>query len=109
MDGKNKLYFGDNLKILREYVEEASVDLTYLDPPFNSNATYNVLFKEKSGEESAAQITVFEDTWQWGLEAEAVSSYDDRKGVYAGQLKQELALGNGWKEYALSIRSANNR
>ena len=55
MDGKNKLYFGDNLKILRDYVEDASVDLIYLDPPFNSSATYNVLFKEKSGEESAAQ------------------------------------------------------
>jgi DNA modification methylase len=48
------------------------VDLIYLDPPFNSNATYNVLFKEKSGEESAAQIMAFEDTWQWGLEPEAI-------------------------------------
>ena len=72
MDGKNKLYFGDNLKILRDHVADASVDLIYLDPPFNSNATYNVLFKEKSGEESAAQITAFEDTWQWSVEAEAV-------------------------------------
>ena len=72
MDQKNKLYFGDNLKILRDYVEDASVDLIYLDPPFNSSATYNVLFKEKSGEESAAQIMAFEDTWQWGLEPEAV-------------------------------------
>lgn len=53
----NKLYFGDNLKILREHVTAESVDLIYLDPPFNSSATYNVLFKEKSGEESAAQIT----------------------------------------------------
>jgi len=61
MTEKNKLYFGDNLKILREYVPDASVDLIYLDPPFNSNASYNVLFKEKSGEESAAQITAFED------------------------------------------------
>jgi site-specific DNA-methyltransferase (adenine-specific) len=72
MDGKNKLYFGDNLNILRDYVADASVDLIYLDPPFNSSATYNVLFKEKSGEESAAQITAFEDTWQWGLEPEGV-------------------------------------
>jgi 16S rRNA G966 N2-methylase RsmD len=60
MDEKNRLYFGDNLKILREYVPDASVDLIYLDPPFNSSATYNVLFKEKSGEESAAQIMAFE-------------------------------------------------
>ncbi|HMD86178.1 MAG TPA: DNA methyltransferase [Terriglobia bacterium] len=72
MDEKNKLYFGDNLKILRDHVADDSVDLIYLDPPFNSNASYNVLFKEKSGEESAAQITAFEDTWQWSLEAEAV-------------------------------------
>ena len=71
MDWKNKLYFGDNLKILREYVADSSVDLIYLDPPFNSSATYNVLFKEKSGEESAAQITAFEDTWQWRRDAEA--------------------------------------
>jgi site-specific DNA-methyltransferase (adenine-specific) len=71
MDWKNRLYFGDNLDILRREVPDASVDLIYLDPPFNSNATYNVLFKEKSGEESAAQITAFEDTWQRGLEPEA--------------------------------------
>src|SRR5208282_2014493 len=72
MDWKNKLYFGDNLNILRDCVHDASIDLIYLDPPFNSNANYNVLFKEKSGEESAAQITAFEDTWQWSMEPEAV-------------------------------------
>src|SRR5579859_5293305 len=72
MDWTNKLYFGDNLRILREHVAAESVDLIYLDPPFNSSATYNVLFKEKSGEESAAQITAFEDTWQWSLDSEAV-------------------------------------
>jgi hypothetical protein len=54
MDGKNKLSFGDNLNILRDHVADSSVDLIYLDPPFNSNANYNVLFKEKSGEESMA-------------------------------------------------------
>lgn len=67
---KNKLYFGDNLDILREHVASESVDLIYLDPPFNSKATYNVLFQEKSGEGSAAQITAFEDTWHWGMESE---------------------------------------
>ena len=72
MEWKNRLYFGDNLDILRREVPDASVDLIYLDPPFNSNATYNVLFKEKSGEESAAQIMAFEDTWQWSVEVEAV-------------------------------------
>lgn len=69
-DWKNKLYLGDNLDILREYVPDESVDLIYLDPPFNSNATYNVLFQEKSGEKSAAQITAFDDTWHWGQESE---------------------------------------
>jgi DNA modification methylase len=73
---KNQLYFGDNLEILRSgRIPVASVDLIYLDPPFNSNATYNVLFAEKSGEKSAAQITAFEDTWHWGTEAAA--AYDD--------------------------------
>jgi site-specific DNA-methyltransferase (adenine-specific) len=68
---KNQLFFGDNLEILRERIPVASVDLIYLDPPFNSKATYNVLFAEKSGEKSAAQITAFEDTWHWGRESEA--------------------------------------
>ena len=71
MDAKNKLYFGDNLRILREYVPDASVDLIYLDPPFNSSATYNVLFKEKSGEESAAKITTFEATWRFFCSCDA--------------------------------------
>jgi site-specific DNA-methyltransferase (adenine-specific) len=66
---KNKLYFGDNLDILREHIADESVDLIYLDPPFNSNATYNVLFGEKNGSQSQAQIMAFEDTWHWGEEA----------------------------------------
>ncbi len=61
----NKLFFGDNLDIMREYIKEESVDLVYLDPPFNSRVTYNVLFDEKNGSESAAQITAFEDMWHW--------------------------------------------
>lgn len=67
----NVLYYGDNLQILREYVPDESVDLIYLDPPFNSAANYNVLFQEKSGEQSAAQISAFEDTWHWTEESEA--------------------------------------
>ena len=42
-DWQNKLYFGDNLEILRDHVGEESVDLIYLDPPFNKKATYNVV------------------------------------------------------------------
>lgn len=66
----NTLYYGDNLEILRAHVATASVDLIYLDPPFNSNRNYNVLFKDERGRESDAQITAFEDTWRWGPEAE---------------------------------------
>lgn len=67
----NHLYYGDNLAVLRDSIKDASVDLIYLDPPFNSNASYNVLFKGPSGNESAAQIEAFDDTWSWGDEAEA--------------------------------------
>jgi len=66
----NVLYYGDNLEILRKYIPDESIDLVYLDPPFNSKATYNVLFKEQTGEQSQAQITAFEDTWHWGMESE---------------------------------------
>ena len=52
---RNALYYGDNLQVLREHISDESVDLVYLDPPFNSNASYNVLFKERTGEESPAQ------------------------------------------------------
>jgi len=67
----NTLYYGDNLDILREHIPTASIDLVYLDPPFNSNRNYNVLFKDESGKEAEAQITAFEDTWHWGPDAEA--------------------------------------
>ena len=66
----NTLYYGDNLDILREHVPDESVGLVYLDPPFNSNASYNVLFKEQSGEESPAQIRAFTDTWAWTQESQ---------------------------------------
>jgi site-specific DNA-methyltransferase (adenine-specific) len=75
VEWKNKLFFGDNLKMLRAHIEDESIDLIYLDPPFNSAANYNVLFQEKSGEQSAAQIHAFEDTWQWTQEAEG--SYEE--------------------------------
>jgi len=69
---ENSLYYGDNLDILKRYVKDESVDLVYLDPPFNSNATYNVLFKEKDGSEAASQIRAFDDTWTWGQDDESV-------------------------------------
>ncbi len=72
----NTLYYGDNLEILRQHVPDESVDLVYLDPPFNSNASYNVLFKEQSGEESPAQIKAFTDTWEWTQESERTFEQD---------------------------------
>ena len=66
----NKLYYGDNLEMLRDHIADESVDLIYLDPPFNSSANYNVLFKEADGSKSAAQIQAFEDTWHWGRETQ---------------------------------------
>jgi adenine specific DNA methylase Mod len=62
---ENLLYYGDNLDVLRRRVAGESVDLVYLDPPFNSAQNYNVLFKERNGTEPAAQIRAFEDTWRW--------------------------------------------
>jgi DNA modification methylase len=67
---ENTLYYGDNLTILREHVADESVDLIYLDPPFNSNASYNVLFKAPDGKSSQAQIEAFDDTWHWNESAE---------------------------------------
>jgi site-specific DNA-methyltransferase (adenine-specific) len=63
-DFRNQLYFGDNLEVLRDKIADESVDLIYLDPPFNSKANYNVLFKEAEGTPSAAQIHAFTDFWE---------------------------------------------
>ena len=67
---QNKLYYGDNYEVLQRYVKDESVDLVYLDPPFNSRQDYNVLFAEKDGSQSSSQIRAFEDTWEWNLDAQ---------------------------------------
>jgi DNA modification methylase len=67
----NLLYYGDNLDVLRRHVKDESVDLIYLDPPFNSNQDYNVLFAEQDGARAAAQIKAFQDTWRWDQGAAA--------------------------------------
>ncbi len=66
----NTLFYGDNLAILREHFEDESIDLVYLDPPFNSNANYNLLFKAPDGHQSQAQIEAFDDSWHWNPSAE---------------------------------------
>jgi len=86
---RNQLYYGDNLDILRHHVKDESVDLIYLDPPFNSNRAYNVIFHDKTGKQAAAQIQAFEDTWHWTDEAQ--SAYDEMlMGDYPVQLKEML-------------------
>jgi adenine specific DNA methylase Mod len=70
----NALYYGDNLDVLRDSIADESVDLIYLDPPFNSQATYNVLFRSPAGKAADAQIEAFEDTWHWGEHAERAFS-----------------------------------
>jgi site-specific DNA-methyltransferase (adenine-specific) len=66
------LYYGDNLDILRRYLKDESVDLVYLDPPFNSAANYNAFFQEKDGTAAASQIHAFEDTWTWNQDSQRV-------------------------------------
>jgi site-specific DNA-methyltransferase (adenine-specific) len=91
----NKLYFGDNLEILREYIGTESIDLIYLDPPFNSKAQYNVLFRSPDSEKAAAQAGAFRDTWSWGEEAERSFADIMRLGGAAAKLLDALrsALG----------------
>jgi len=85
----NKLYYGDNLEILRKYVPDESVDLIYLDPPFNSQRAYNVIFQDKTGKAAAAQIQAFEDTWTWTPDAQA--TFDElMTGHYRAQLKDMM-------------------
>ncbi|MCX6096595.1 MAG: RsmD family RNA methyltransferase [Candidatus Bipolaricaulota bacterium] len=80
MSGReNQLYYGENLDVLQRHVADETVDLVYLDPPFNSNATYNVLFAEQDGSRASAQITAFQSTSQW--DHEAARQYEETVGV----------------------------
>lgn len=91
-DEPNTLYYGDNLDILRRYVADESVDLVYLDPPFNSARNYNVLFAEQDGTRAAAQIRAFEDTWRW--DAAAAAAYEEvvEAGGKVSQVLQSFRL-----------------
>jgi DNA modification methylase len=83
----NLLYYGDNLDVLRRHIKDETIDLIYLDPPFNSNASYNVLFAEQNGAQAAAQIKAFEDTWKW--DEAAAKAYQDIVEV-GGKVSQTL-------------------
>jgi len=85
----NTLYYGDNLEILRKYIKDESVDLIYLDPPFNSQRAYNIIFPDKTGKLSRAQIQAFEDTWFWGEESQ--QAFDEiMMGTYSLELKDMM-------------------
>ncbi len=87
--GSDILYYGDNLTILRNrnYIKDESVDLVYIDPPFNSNVSYNVLFKGQHGSRAAAQIKAFSDTWRWD---DGVSESFDEITAGGGKVSQAL-------------------
>jgi site-specific DNA-methyltransferase (adenine-specific) len=87
----NALYYGDNLGILREFIPEASVDLVYLDPPFNSNRDYNLIFKDASGAKSDASILAFEDTWHWGPDASAKYDYLTNSARHEGRVPEAVS------------------
>jgi site-specific DNA-methyltransferase (adenine-specific) len=87
----NALYYGDNLDILRKYVPDESVDLVYLDPPFNSNADYNVIFRDESGRGSDAQLLAFEDTWHWGPGVESQYAYLTNTSLHRGRVPEAVA------------------
>jgi site-specific DNA-methyltransferase (adenine-specific) len=88
----NILYYGDNLEILRKYIPDDSIDLIYLDPPFNSKATYNVLYKEPTGAPSQAQISAFEDSWHWGLESERALQEIAASLIASAEVKEFMSV-----------------
>jgi len=91
----NKLYFGDNLDVLREYIPDESVDLVYLDPPFNSQVQYNVLFRTPDAQRASAQAGAFKDTWVWGNEAEISYAEMMRVGGPAARVLDALRSAFG--------------
>ncbi|HPO41416.1 MAG TPA: DNA methyltransferase, partial [Bacteroidales bacterium] len=87
----NLLYYGDNLNILSRYIPTEAVDLIYLDPPFNSQRDYNVIFKDETGRKSDAQMLAFEDTWHWGPDAERVYEYLTNTARHEGRVPDSVS------------------
>ncbi len=85
----NKLFYGDNLEVLREHIADESVDLVYLAPPFNSNRAYNQIFKDENGEYPPSQIKAFDDTWNWSDDSEE-AMWEMFRQPYPPQLFQTL-------------------
>lgn len=89
----NMLYFGDNLDICRQRVPDESVDLIYLDPPFNSMAQYNLLFRTPNTEGRGAQAEAFLDTWVWGTETNTAYGEIMRRGGSLARIIEALRAG----------------
>lgn len=87
----NALYYGDNLSILREFIPDESVDLIYLDPPFDSNRDYNVIFRDRSGQGSDASILAFGDTWTWGPSASAKHDFLTNSARHQGRVPESVS------------------
>lgn len=85
------LYYGDNLPILRDLIPDESVDLVYLDPPFNSNRSYSAIFADESGRKSDAQLAAFDDSWHWGPMAEGHYAYLTNSGMHGGRVPQAVS------------------
>ena len=90
----NVLYYGDNLDVLRRHIPDGCIDLIYLDPPFNSNRSYNILFRESTGAASEAQIEAFEDAWRWG-DAAARAYEDVQTGPHQNVARMLRAMVEG--------------
>jgi site-specific DNA-methyltransferase (adenine-specific) len=86
---RNSLYYGDNLAVMREHIANESVDLVYLDPPFNSARDYNVLFRQVKGDENQAQITAFTDTWNFTSKTYS-DFFDDPRNAKLFDLMESL-------------------
>jgi site-specific DNA-methyltransferase (adenine-specific) len=87
----NALYYGDNLGILRDFIPDESIDLIYLDPPFNSNRDYNLIFRDASGQRSDASILAFEDTWHWGPDASGKYEYLTNSARHQGRVPESVS------------------
>lgn len=86
----NRLYYGDNLEILRKHIKDESVDLCYIDPPFNSKRNYNQIYNN-IGKEDKAQAQAFVDTWTW--DEAAINGFDEIKANHGGVFtKQNIEL-----------------
>ena len=107
---QNALYYGDNLEVLKRYIiKDETVDLIYLDPPFKSNQDYNVLFAEKGGLRSAAQLKAFEDTWHWDQGAALAYQKTVEAGGKVSQVVTRQDQSHARRHISIFQRSGHTR